>query len=139
MSKKCIVCGKKLGLFERLLGSVCSIKCEDILNKSNNIEYPEEDYMDYPDITLDVPNIELYSIPVITRNSIKQAGYSVSTPISYSDSNKINDNFDDCFGDWFETGFSQEYFNNVLEFPSIGDDYNNSYDKGHPGYEDDWK
>lgn len=135
MSKKirrCIVCGKKLGLFERLLGNTCSIKCQDTLKTSNGIEYSDKEYTDYPDIVLDVPNIELHSLPVITPNSIKNGGYSVSAPMMYSsnmeESNSIDDSTDDFIDDY--SNYMPPYFS--------ADDYNNSYDGGYSGYETHW-
>lgn len=128
MAKHCIVCGKKLKLFEAVLGDTCSYSCQNEFERSTGFDYPEDEYTDYPDVVLDVTEIELHSLPVITDNSIQRAGYNVSSPIDYvqndnDSSNNDEDDYDDVVGG---TGVS---------FPPIDDDY---YDFiNHRDIEDD--
>lgn len=135
---KCIVCGNKLSLFNKLIGSkTCSMKCDMELNNSKKIDYdvqyPDSEYCDYEPIEISL-NEDLFKYIENNRPNESQNSSDVFD-YNYDDDDYLNDDFDnddDCSND-----SRNAQPNNIM--PSFNYDvYNNPYEQGMPGYDNHW-
>lgn len=104
MLKNCVVCGKKLGLYNKLIGSTtCSMKCEEMLKKqeieSAKITYSPEEYCEYPPIEIDLSenlNNRLFDNVDYNKRDIEYDCNYMDDPIELQDLyNDIDDDNND--------------------------------------------
>lgn len=121
-SKICVVCGKKLGFFEMIIGNTCSIQCQYVFDKFNNLDsFNKKDN--------NSKDKKINSSSKIKNNRISTKSYNKSKVLDYDDYDYVNDDID-----YYENVNQSTYKNNHC----IYDDYNNSYDGGYSGYENHW-